>query len=57
MMEKGQYNGGWSVPRLMSEPRWSIPDRGLAKNHSKVMVLAKPSTTAAAAGETRVFLI
>ena len=27
MMEKGPYNGGWSGPRLMSEPRWSIPDR------------------------------
>ena len=54
MMEKGPYNSGWSVPRLMSEPRWSIPDRcsrsswgfgkpgdgDQAKNHSKVMVLA-----------------
>ena len=23
---EGTVHGGWSVPRLMSEPRWSTPD-------------------------------
>ncbi len=54
MMEKGPYNGGWSVPRLYVRAKVEHPfrvlkeqfgfrkarRRGLAKNHSKVMVLA-----------------